>query len=78
MERSGTVRRSYASSVAAVARHAPDSRVRKLVAESVEMYTVPGDRDSRQLGGLMLRELARSAADVFGKHVNQVNAATLL
>lgn len=37
------------------------------------MYTEPGDRDSRQLGGLILRELARSAADVFGKHAAQVH-----
>lgn len=73
VERSGTVRRAYASSAAALARHAPDSSVRKLAAEAVQMYTEPGDRESRQLGGLILRELARSAADVFIKHAAQVH-----
>ena len=73
MEKNSAVRRAYASSAAAVARNAPDARVGKLVAEAVMMYSEPGDRDSRQLGGLLLRELARSAADVFGKHASQVD-----
>ena len=72
VEKSSAVRRAYASSAATVARNAPDARVGKLVAEAVEMYTEPGDRESRQLGGLILRELARNAADVFGKHASQV------
>ena len=71
------MRRAYASAAAAVARHAPDSRVRKLVAEAVDMYTEPGDRDARQLGGLILRELQRTAGDVFGKHASQVQLGPL-
>ena len=32
----------------------------------------PGDKDSRQLGGVLLKELARSAPEAFVKHASQV------
>lgn len=41
-ERSGAVRRAYATAAAALARQAPEAQVAKLVAEAVALYTDPG------------------------------------
>lgn len=38
-ERSATAQRAFAAAAAAVARHAPDARVAKLLGEVAEMYT---------------------------------------
>ena len=41
-ERSGAVRRAYATAAAALAQQAPEAQVAKLVAEAVTLYTDPG------------------------------------
>ncbi|KAG2487332.1 hypothetical protein HYH03_014048 [Edaphochlamys debaryana] len=72
-ERSGTVRKAYASAAAAVVRHAGDKRADKFVMESLAWYTNPdADVDSRLSGGLLLRELLRSAPDLVRPHDAQV------
>ena len=43
-ERSGGVRRAYASTAAQVAKFAPEPRVAKLVADAVELFHDPGVR----------------------------------
>lgn len=74
-ERSATAQRAIAAAAAAIARHAPDARVVKLLAEAMEMYTQPGDAPARLLAGLLCKEVARGAGDAFAKHAAQVPAA---
>ncbi|KAK9810293.1 hypothetical protein WJX72_008148 [[Myrmecia] bisecta] len=70
-ERSSAVKRAYASSAASVAKYATDARVGKMVSEAVELYSDPGDMESRYLAGLIIKELSRQAADVFNAHKSQ-------
>ena len=73
VERSPAVKRSYASSAAQVAKFAPEARAAQLAADVVQLYGEPGDQPSRQLAGMIARELARQAPDTFAAH-----AATVL
>lgn len=45
-EKSATVQRSYAQAAAAVARHASEARLAKLVQEAGTLYTSPGKKTS--------------------------------
>ena len=73
IERSPAVKRAYASSAAQVAKFAPEARAAQLAADVVQLYGEPGDQPSRQLAGMIARELARQAPDTFTAH-----AATVL
>lgn len=40
--------------------------------EAVRLYTDPGDKPSRQLGGILAREFARQAPEAFAGQAAQV------
>ena len=72
VERSPAVKRAYASSAAQVARFAPEARAAQLAVDVVQLYGDPGDQPSRQLAGMIARELARQAPDTFTAHAATV------
>ncbi|CAK0785632.1 hypothetical protein CVIRNUC_008843 [Coccomyxa viridis] len=69
---SPAVRRGHAQAVATVAKSAPEPRAARLITDAVQLYTDPGDAGSRQLSGLLLRELVRGAPDTFAAHASAV------
>ena len=64
-ERSAATRKAFAVACGSVAKYATDAQVRKLLLDSVALYSSENDRDKRMVSALLLKELSRQAADIF-------------
>ena len=71
-ENSGAVRKAYASTIAELAKYAPEARINTLAKEIAELYSTGDDR-GRFLAGLQAKELARNASEAFNAQATIVS-----